>query len=173
TIGPQLVTLLVIRMGAAWQYAYLIVVIPHTALAITFLITRRWWTFTTSTSEEGQSSGASIAETLRMPVVLISLLLFFIYGGVEIGAGQLTSPLFTRSRGIDVETASAWISFYWLALTIGRIFIGTVADRLGNTLLLRVCMFGMVVGTIMLAIKGSPVLNFAGLALIGFAIAPM
>ena len=173
TIGPQLVTLLVIRMGAAWQYAYLIVVIPHTALAITFLITRRWWTFTTSTSEEGQSSGASIAETLRMPVVLISLLLFFIYGGVEIGAGQLTSPLFTRSRGIDVETASTWISFYWLALTIGRIFIGTVADRLGNTLLLRICMFGMVVGTIMLAIKGSPVLNFAGLALIGFAIAPM
>ena len=173
TIGPQLVTLLVIRMGAAWQYAYLIIMTPHIALAITFLFTRRRWTFTTSTSEESQSGGASIVETLRLPAVLLSLALFFIYGGVEIGAGQLTSPLFTRSRGIDAETASTWISGYWLALTIGRIFIGTVVDRLGNTLLLRICMFGMVVGTVLLAIKGSPILNFVGLALIGFAIAPM
>jgi fucose permease len=173
TIGPQLVTLLVIRMDAAWQYAYLVIMTPQIALAVIFLFTRRWWTLNTSTTEDASTSGASITETLRMPVVLLSLALFFVYGGVEVGTGQLTSPLFTGSRGIDAQTASTWISFYWLALTIGRILIGSVADRLGNTLLLRICMFSMVVGTVLLAINGSPILNFAGLALIGLAIAPM
>lgn len=174
TIGPWMVTLLVIRMGAPWQLTYLVIMTPQVILALTFLVTRNQWSFTATTAEESQrDSGASIAETVRLSVVLLSLALFFIYGGIEIGAGQLTSPLLIRSRGIDVETASGWISFYWLALTIGRIFIGTIVDRLGNTLVLRICMFGMVLGTVLLAIKGSTVLNFVGLAVIGFAIAPM
>lgn len=171
-IGPQLVTLLVIRMGAAWQLAYFVICTPQILLATAYLLTRKRWTFNAPAGEETQNS-ASMLETLRLPVVMLSMALFFIYGGVEVGAGQLTSPLFTRSRSIDVETTSTWISFYWLALTIGRIFIGTITDRLGNTLLLRLCMFGMVVGTVLLAITGSPVINFAGLALIGFSIAPM
>jgi fucose permease len=174
TLGPLLVTLLVIRLGAPWQLTYLVVMAIQSGLAITFFLTRKQWVVDTTTIDEPQSSsGASIVETLRLPIVLLSLTLFFIYGGVEIGTGQLSNPLLTRSRGINLETASAWISFYWLSLTIGRIFIGTIVDRLGNTLLLRISMFGMVLGTVLLAFRGSSILNFAGLALIGFSIAPM
>jgi fucose permease len=171
TVGPLFVTLTVIRLGAAWQVNYLVVMATQVLLAIAFLLTRKQWEL--ETTDERASSGASIIETLRLPVVMLSLALFFVYGGVEIGTGQLSNPLLTRSRGIDAVTASTWISFYWLSLTIGRIFIGTVADRLGNTLLLRICMFTMIIGTVCLALKGSPVLNFVGLALIGFALAPM
>jgi fucose permease len=172
-IGPQLVTLLVIRMEAAWQWSYLIITIPQLILIVVFLITRRQWQLNTETAAADGQSSASIQETLHLPIVWLSVALFIIYGGIEIGAGQLTNPLFTESRGIAAETSSAWISFYWLALTLGRIFIGTIADRVGNILLLRICMFGMIAGTILLAIRGVPILNFAGLAVIGFACAPM
>jgi fucose permease len=173
TIGPQLVTLLVIRLGAAWQINYLVIMSSQIVLAVIFLFTRKQWSINTTASDNQSERGASIAETLRLPIVLLSLLLIFIYGGVEIGAGQLSNPLLTRARGIDPETASTWISFYWLSLTIGRIFIGALADRLGNTVLMRICMIGMVLGTILLATNGNSLLNFAGLGLIGFAIAPM
>ena len=56
---------------------------------------------------------------------------FFVYGGVELGTGQLANTLLIESRGTCRKvTASSWVSVYWASFTVGRITMGLLALRL-------------------------------------------
>jgi fucose permease len=102
----------------------------------------------------------------------LSIILFFLYAGVEVTAGQWSFPFYTETRGVDLAIAGYWVSIYWGSLTIGRLLFGFVVNHIGATTTLRACMIGVIIGAIgfMLPTTG---LSFAGLALIGFAQAPI
>ena len=63
-------------------------------------------------------------ETLKKIPVLLSMLLFFLYTGVELGLGHWIYSILTESRRVSPEFAGIMASSYWGMFTVGRIIAG-------------------------------------------------
>ncbi len=173
TVGPLLATFTITRLDQSWRVSYAIVLVMFVILAVCLFLTReRWKLAPDGQRDQPDIRAASAVETLRIPLVVLSMALFFVYGGLEVGAAQLTNTLFVDGRGINQGTAGFWISFYWFSFTAGRILMGFVADRMSTLLILRGGMAGAVIGTMLLAANVGSAVSFLGLALIGFSLAP-
>ena len=96
TVGPLIVTG-VLSAGASWRYAYVVVGSAQVALAITFFLTRGRWlrVAETVTEDTPPLTPARTRDTLGRPLVWLGMLVFFVYTGVELIAGQWTYSLLT------------------------------------------------------------------------------
>ncbi len=176
TIGPPIVTLIVITWGQSWRWSYVVVAGVYGLVSVIIFITRQQWRVLQNDEPNmtGQPvTGASVRDTLRVPLVMFGLLLFFFYAGAEAGVGQLTNNLFVEGRNIPQETATFWISVYWGSFTIGRIFMGVLADRMSNRTLIRLSMLAGLVGTLLLTLNLPDAGNFVALLITGFGFAAL
>lgn len=174
TIGPVIMTT-ILGLGYSWRYGYVLAAMLKGLLALSFGLTLKQWKGSKPMSEEGPppERRASMIGTLRLPTVWLGMILFLLYTGMEISAGQWSYSLFTEARGLRPEVAGAWISVYWGSMTVGRLLIGFVSDRIGAANLVRGCMFGVLVGSVLISMQGLAELGFIGLALMGFSLAPV
>ncbi len=178
TIGAPIVTFIIVTLGLSWRWGYAVVLVLEIIVAVSFLLTLKWWKIEAQANEDTSPDGnpgssPSLLDTLKMPLVLISMMLFFVYTGLEEGVGQLSNSLFTEGRGIDQSTASLWISFYWGSFTVGRMIIGVLADRINNIVIIRFALLGALLGAILLWLNLADFFGFIALALIGFSLAPV
>jgi fucose permease len=105
--------------------------------------------------------------------VWLQILLFFLFTGVEASAGNWSFTLFTEGRGVDAATAGFWVSFYWGSFTFSRVIFGWISEKFSTTLLLMTLFVLTVVAAAMLWWNPVNEVGFAGLALMGFALAPI
>jgi fucose permease len=203
TLGPLLVTLVVVRLGYNWRWSYLVPLLVMLLLWILTIVSRNQWVLPGEGEREekheeriadeallaqaenadprsedpvlasaGQSSavGASIRSTLLLPIIGPWLLFALIYAGFEVGTGQLSSDLLIKSRGLDAETASTWISLYWAAFTGGRFLSGFIARGVSERAQILGYTAFAAVGALLLALPG---LNLAlpGLLVTGVSLA--
>jgi fucose permease len=169
TVGPLIMTGL-LSAGRPWQGGYLLVAVLHGLLVLLLLAYFRRWQMP-GTGGEGQPDipHAPVWATLRIPAVVLAVVVFFLYTGVEVTGGNWAYTLWTEGRGIDPTVAGTWISLYWGALTFGRIITGIIVDRVGAVRLLRWSMVGVVIGAALVAVRITPAVSFLGLALVGLA----
>lgn len=176
-LGPLLMTL-IISQRMPWQWGYALVGVCLGTMAVCFWLTRHRWqdaaaalsdTQATSPDEPPLSAGA----VLRRPLVWLGILLFFLYTGLEVSAGQWVYTLFTEERGIAPGVAGTWVSIYWGSLTVGRLIFGVVATWLGAHTILRTSMIAVVGGALLLWTAPVPLVSSIGLALMGLMLAPI
>nr|MCU0495578.1 MFS transporter [Chloroflexaceae bacterium] len=173
TLGPLLMTAVLTR-GLPWQTAYATVGGGLLLLAGCFALTRTWWQVPTSAAAaEAATPQAPFAATLRLPAAWLGIVLFFCYTGVEAAAGQWSYSLLTQSRGVAEDVAGVWVSVYWGTFTAGRIIFGLIATRFPLRLMLRLCLLLALLGAALISLNLADGLTFAGLALLGLALAPL
>jgi fucose permease len=175
TLGPLMMTA-ILRAGLSWRWAYGLAGAWMGLLVACFALTLKQWRGSTEKAvraERQDTIGKSRLDTLQLPIVWLSLLLFSTYVGVESTAGQWAYSLFTEARSVTVETASFWMSVYWGGLAVGRLALGGAADRIGVVSLLRLCMVCMIVGAALMWWHATDMLSFLGLALTGLAEGPV
>ena len=174
TAGPLIVTG-VLSAGASWRYAYVVVGSAQVALAITFFLTRGRWLRVAETATEDAPPvvPARTRDTLGRPLVWLGMLVFFVYTGVELIAGQWTYSLLTLGRGVTASTAGIWVSLYWGGLLVGRVLFGVIADRVPLTQTLRLCMLATAAGALLFWLEPTRTLALIGLMMIGFFLAPI
>ncbi len=167
--GPLLMTN-VLATGHVWQWGYALVGGGQLALAACFGWTRALWNdrIEIASGTATTESAAPSLSTLRLPVVWLSVAMFFVYTGTEAVAGAWAYSLFTEARAMPLMTAGAWVSFYWGGLTVGRILAALLAGRVAGQWLLRGCIVGQIVGAALLWLGFS-----VGLVLLGLACAPI
>ena len=166
-LGPLVVTE-VLRQDLSWRVAYGALATLLLGLAAVFVFTRRRWR--APAGEAGETLGA--AAVLRHPLVLLQILLYFVYTGVETVGGQWSYSLFTEGRGMDPLRAGYWVASYWAALTLGRVGFGWAVDRLDADRLLRGALLGALLAASLLAFA-SGWLAGIGLVLLGAMLAPV
>ena len=175
-LGPAVMTIL-LDTGQSWRWGYVVVGSLQGVLALALALTRPRWRLAGSETSEPRpgspAAGVRAGDTLGLPAVWLGIALFFVFTGVEGTAGQWPYTLFTEGRGVAPATAGLWVTVYWTALTAGRIVFGFVVDRLGVVSSLRACMLGVTLGSALVWWNVTDVVGFLGLALIGFALAPM
>ena len=172
TIAPAVVTYFVLDQDGRWQSSYILVGVIILLLGLVILLTLPQWQIHSKRDAKAATRWRPpMSESLRRPIVLIGLLFFFLYGGIEIGTGQLANTLLIEARGIPQEVASSWISAYWGSFTMGRILMGLLALRMGDKSLLNICFGFTVVGALLLFLNLHDALSLIGLLGMGFGLA--
>lgn len=174
-IGPIVMTTL-ISQELSWRWGYALMAVLQLLGSISVLLTRARWDIPAplETDEaKPKVKDYTLLQSLRQPLVLLGAALFFVYAGIEITAGQWTYSLFTEGRGIDISTAGLWVSIYWATFTLGRIVFGFIADRIPLAPTIRLCMLAVTGGTLMMLNTNGETMTFLGLAIAGFALAPI
>jgi len=175
TLGPLGMTAL-FGAGLSWRWAYGATGVWLIVQAVAFYATRARWTGSTEEARRDSARAEDkkgTLETLRLPIMWLSLLVFFAYTGVESTAGQWAYSLFTNARSISAVTAGMWTSIYWGGLPAGRLLLAPFANRVGTASLLRICMVSVALGAGLLWWHPSNLLSFVGLVLMGFAQGPV
>jgi fucose permease len=187
TIGPLLMTAAIQQTGN-WRWGYLFVVGCMLTMSLTFTLTRRLWVLsgvhspvllpqppipTAQPVPAAPQPPANMRAALQNPLVRLQIIIFFLYTGVEVTAGQWSFTLLTEARGVDATQAGIWVSTYWAFLMIGRITFGALIGWLPMTLLVRLSLVGVMMGAGLLALRGGATASVLGLSLLGFALAPV
>jgi len=177
TLGPIIMTLGLTNLNT-WRFGYRVVGIFQLLLAVCFVVTIPMWKRNDTPLKEGAKKRltdykTSMGETLRQPLVWLSVLLFFLYVGAETSLGTWTYTLLTESRGVDETLAGFFAGSYWFTFTIGRIAAGIVAKRVGVNKLVVGGLMGAVLGALLLVWNPNEIANVIAVALIGLSIAPI
>ena len=180
TVGPALLGVL-FDAGLTWRWGYGIVGAAQSALGLAFLVTLGRWTVaaapqpiatvTTTNWPLGPSDGHTKAG--RRTLLALGAGLFFAYTGLEVAAGGWAYSLLVEARGMEAGPASLAVSTFWAALAGGRVVFGTVANRLDPVALVRWCTGGMILGALLMWLNAGAAPTVLGLAIIGFAAAPV
>jgi fucose permease len=192
--GPALMTAALAR-GYGYRAGYGLLAAVLGGMALLFLFTRQRWgapsgSSPATTEAVGTADAPAAAAPGEAPTtcdserrlgfrnalangrVWLQIVTFFFYTGVESTVGQWCFSWMREQRGLPIEAAGFWTSAYWGSLTIGRVVLGGVVDRIGPDRLLRVATAGVVTGAALFASSGGWV-GRAGLLLTGVSLAPL
>ena len=174
TSGPLIMTV-GISMTSRWQSGYFVVSIAIAILATVFYVTKSMWIGITAKGSEDQHAEpeASLFETLKTIPAQLSMLIFFLYTGVELGLGMWTYSLLTESRGVTPEVAGFVTGSYWGMFTIGRIIAGLYSSRIADRKLIYLSVSLALLGIGLLMTNSGQLTSILGIGLAGFAIAPI
>jgi len=174
TLGPIIMTL-GISLTSRWQIGYFLSAGAQALLALTFLLTKNMWRgVSVNTTHEHHAKGeASLGETLKKVSALLSMLMFFIYTGVELGLGLWAYTFLTESRGVDPGIAGFITGSYWASFTLGRVLAGWYTKKISVQKLLSISIFLAMLGTALVLVDVSQGVTILGIALTGFSIAPI
>lgn len=178
TLGPLLMGG-VLGMGLVWRWGFGLVAVLQWAGALAILLTLDGWRF--ARPLDGAPAGAAahadhsaaVREALGEVGVWIGIAAFFFTAGIEMTAGAWGYTLLTEGRGIAREAATSLVTLYWASFTLSRILFGFIAPHVKTAYAIRALALGAVAGSTLIWLGGASWLTFAGLALIGFAMAPV
>jgi fucose permease len=172
TISPALLSALLVA-GGSWRWGYGAIAGVYLALAVVFALTGRRWPQPVPAEEQGRAAPTEKRRAWAVPAVWWSVLLFCAFTGYETSAGQWSYTLFTEGRGIPPEVAGRWASAFWASMTVGRLILGGVVDRLPVEPLVRACLLGAVLGAAVFWWSPLPWVGLAGLIAIGLCLSPL
>jgi fucose permease len=177
TSGPLIMTYAINSLNS-WRVGYIIVGAVQLTLALCFTLTLPMWKQKSNPGESLENQKLTdyktpLAETLKRPEVWLSVFLFFVYVGAEASLGTWAYTLLTESRGIPTTTAGFWAGSYWAMFTIGRIFAGIFARRIGVNRLVQASSMGALLGAVLLWWNPSDAASLTAVAVIGLSIAPI
>jgi len=162
-----------------WELSFLVVAIAAViAIAAWLLLWQKTW--------DAQATPPSVDEIRRRKsrmggparlTLAVCFAFFFLYVGIEMSFVHFLPSMMVQNNGIEESTAALSISLFWLAMAIGRVIAGPLADRFGgSTYLLAMCASNAVILLLMVrldSVFATFTLAFlAGLAMSGiFSIA--
>ncbi len=175
SLGPFLFTLWALSLGLPWRWVYAGIAGVYLVLIVLTLRYRQLWPplrFKAAAGTENPVK-ASLRTTLTLGVTWLGMALFFMHTGTSVSAGQLSSSLLNLGRGVPAEVAGNAAALYWACITVGRLVMGAVVDRVGSSRLLRFCTAGTVFGAALLWVAPLPLISFLGVAVMGLTLAPV
>ncbi len=128
---------------------------------------------TTANSHEDISEDVPVESPLKFRFVWIFAFFLLFYGGAEICLGNWSYSFLTEYRDESTTLAGWLVSGYWLGLTVGRIGIAPLANRLGSKGIINISVAGTICGLLIFNLFSFTVTNGLALLLIGFCLGPI
>lgn len=139
TLGPVLITIS-LTAGTTWRGGYAVIALAQAAMAVAIWRSRSRWT------SRPFEAGDDRAVTVRRARVVLLLALFFVYTGAEVGVGQWAYTLLSEGRAMSTAVAGGWVAAYWAGLTIGRLLVSAVGNRVSPSQALNASVVTALVG---------------------------
>jgi MFS family permease len=164
--GPAAFVVL-LSAGVSWRWAYAGLAVAQGLLAVAFGLTAKRWTHAPADRERQKGERPSLR------VLWPSLATYGLQSGVESGTGIWAFVYLTDGRGMAAGPAGLTVSAFWAMMLAGRIAVGHWADPVGPRRMLAIGVAGMLAGAALAAAPGPAWLASVGIAVVGFAAAPM
>jgi fucose permease len=123
--------------------------------------------------ERATSGGNVLAASLRLRVVWLGAFFLLFYVGSEVSLGSWSYSLLTEARQQPAVFSGAAVSGYWLGLTLGRLTLANLAQRVGRKRLIQGCLAGVLLGVMLIWLAPNGGVAAAGLWLTGFSLGPI
>jgi FHS family glucose/mannose:H+ symporter-like MFS transporter len=144
-------------IAAGWWKLGFLVVAAFTLVSLIFWSRTRFGKLQSVLDDRGprrtNSSSSSAAHAPRFPykgkqwVILgIFIVFFFIYVGTEMSIVNFLPAIFIAKLGMSESTAALSVTFFWLAMSAGRLYAGVLAEKISY----RVYVLGSCVLTLLL-----------------------
>lgn len=174
TLGPVIMTLGIFLTGT-WQVGYVVVCFFQGGLAAIFFMTRDIWkkAALADSIERKKRTDMLLRQTVKKVSVIISMLMFFIYTGIELGFGLWAYTLLTESRGIAAPVAGAITGSYWGMFTVGRLLAGWYAKKISGKKLIFICISCAAFGIVLVLVNWNDIMTISGVVITGFSVAPI
>jgi len=121
----------------------------------------------------GEKQGNVLAAALKLRVVWIAAFFLLVYVGIEVSLGSWSFSFLTEERHKTETLSGLAVSGQWLGLTVGRLVLGKVAERIGNRRLIQLCLAGVVAGVLLVWLVPVGLVMAAGLWIVGFSLGPI
>jgi fucose permease len=169
-LGPLLASG-VLAAAWNWQVVYYLWTAFGLTLAVAFgvLFPRR----DPASEEHSDVSGGVLAAALRMRVVWLGAVFLLVYVGAEVTLGSWSYTFLTEERGQEALLSGWAVSGYWLGLTLGRVVLGKMSEKVGNRRLIELCLMGTVVGVLLIWLVPVGWAMAVGLWIAGFSLGPI
>ena len=173
--SPLIVTT-VVSVGTSWRWAYLAVMVIQGWLTVVFAATSRRWTDAAANS----SALAPATATRSAPTpprwrltarAVTGLLVVAVEVGLESAVGLWAFTFLFDALAFEAVTAGVVVSGYWAAMIVGRILLGTVAERVGTWPVLATVTTMAIIAAV-LVVSRQPVPAAIGVVGLGLAAAP-
>ncbi len=161
--------------NARWNEGYRWTAYLQIAILLVCIISLPLWKKNEAGQEKKEEHSAGIAETLKVPGVVFTLIAFFAYCAGEATSFLWTSSYFAGTKaGMTDGLVAAFGSLVFGGLMLGRLIAGFVSNRLGDRLLIRIGvaveMFGIIL--VLLPVDGY-IAAAIGFVIIGTGMGPV
>jgi fucose permease len=167
TLGPLIMTTL-IETNSSWRFGFVMLAVGQGVLALLFLKTQSRWDVVIEPVDLVRP-----ARPGRRRVMVGALVVFALYSGVEVGAGQWAYSLLTEGRGLSTAAAGLTVTAFWGALTLARLGLGLVGHRVSVHRLLGASSALALAGVGALWLNPVSWAGPVGLLVAGFALGPI
>ncbi|MGD6942847.1 MFS transporter [Cytobacillus gottheilii] len=170
TLGPIIIGV-ALDNHLSWRYGYLIIgSIQLTLVFILFFSLPLWKKYQQKVSKISEESTTSLVSVWKQTGVILSLLSFVFYVGLEGTIFLWGSSYLIDVKSLSTATASFIISIFFASITLGRIISGFITFLISNQKLLIISQIILLIGVLTVAMgKGS--ILYGGFILIGLGCA--
>src|SRR5579884_748719 len=174
-LGPFLASL-ILALNFGWNTTYIlwggISALLFVSIAIAFRGTTSAKRQEATPSEVPGKEGQLRAVLRRRTIWLVAVFLFF-YVGIEHSMGSWSYSFLTQQRHV-LPLFSGWIvSGYWLGLTLGRVTLAQIVQRLGEKRVIQLCLLSVFGSILIVWLSPLQALSAFGLFLVGFSLGPI
>ncbi len=175
SVGPYIMGWAV-GANYGWRSGYGIISGIQIILTLILFLSLPIWRKKSVENSVSEDTGApvGIGAALKIKGVKAILIAFFGYCAFEATAGLWASSYLVEYHGVDTETAASFASLFFLGITAGRFLSGFVADRIGDTNMIRIGIAVITCGVVLMALPIHTAFTaLVGLVIIGLGAAPV
>ena len=160
---------------ARWNEGYRWTAFLQIGILLIVICSLPLWKISEAGTEEENKDSAGIAETLKVPGVVFTLIAFFAYCAGEATCFLWTPSYFAGTKsGLTDERIASFGSLIFGGLMLGRLISGFISDRLGDKKLIRAGIAVEFIGILMVLLPlESYWIAAAGFIVIGTGMGPV
>jgi fucose permease len=171
-LGP-LAASTVLALNASWNITYLVWITVAVLVLAGFGLLYTSKARATPGTPGPELTGNLLGLVLRQRMIWITAFFLIFYVGTEVSLGNWSYSYLTEERH-EAPILSGWfITGYWLGLTVGRLTLANLAERLGNKRLIQLCLVGVVAGVLLIWFFPFTLVSAIGLILAGYSLGPI
>ena len=181
-ISPYVMSFALIHYN--WQTGYRIISVVQFIIAGIILFTLPLWKINKKSSpaelknsddtKDKDKKILGITGALKIKGVPCLLIGFMCYCSAESTCMYWIASYLIETKGVIKEDAAAFAALFFIGITAGRFLAGFISDILGDKKMIRLGTGIIVLGIVMIAIPGLPVIiSLAGCVVIGVGCAPV
>jgi len=164
--SPLIVTAVIVS-GLSWRWSYVIVLGLQLVVAVTFSVTWKRW----DVPLPERAATASRTTRVWSTDSVLGMLLAAVQNGIE-AAVAIWAFTYLTGLGVSVAVAGGLASGYWLTLVLGRVALGSLAERIGAWKVMALAVWLLLAAAVLVNIE-LPIPAMAAVLLFGVAAAPM
>lgn len=103
----------------------------------------------------------------QLPIIVIGAFFFFMYVGTEMVLPNYLPTILSITTNLGASVLALSITVFWATMTIGRLLMTFIIDRIGYSKLFVICCLGQLFSFTLFAISPTVIIGFTAISLSG------